>query len=148
MTPEPTARRKTVLVTGASGGIGKGIAEAAARDGWHLVLTARSTGVIEAFAEDWHRRYGVQITALAQDLSQPGGAQALFDQVVARGIVLDSLVNNAGIGVYGEFIDTDLDEELDALALGEGPDHKTPHCGQCKWRQKAIRSIHNRPDLR
>ena len=117
MTPEPVARRKTVLVTGASGGIGKGIAEAAARDGWHLVLTARSTGAIEAFAEDWRRRYGVQITALAQDLSQPGGAQALFDQVVARGIVLDSLVNNAGIGVYGEFIDTDLDEELAMLRL-------------------------------
>ena len=43
---------------------------------------------------------------------------------------------------------TDIDEELDALALGEGPDHKSPHCGQCKWRQTAIRSIHKRSDLR
>ncbi|SIQ14977.1 SDR family NAD(P)-dependent oxidoreductase [Solilutibacter tolerans] len=117
MTTELASRRKTALVTGASGGIGKGIAEAAARDGWHLVLTARKTGDIDAFAEDWRRRYGVQITALAQDLSLPGGADALFDALQARGITIDCLVNNAGIGVFGEFIDTSLDEELAMLRL-------------------------------
>lgn len=104
-------------MTGASGGIGKGIAEAGARDGWHLVLTARKTADIDAFAEDWRRRYGVQVTAIAQDLSLPGGADALFDAVHARGISIDCLVNNAGIGVYGEFIDTSLDEELAMLRL-------------------------------
>ncbi len=117
MTNESASRRRTALVTGASGGIGKGIAEAAARDGWHLVLTARSTAGIEAFAEDWRRRYGVQITALAQDLSLPGGAQALFDAVQAQGIVIDCLVNNAGIGVYGEFTDTALDDHIEMLRL-------------------------------
>ncbi|MBE2211829.1 MAG: SDR family oxidoreductase [Xanthomonadaceae bacterium] len=117
MSTERASRHRTALVTGASGGIGKGIAEAAARDGWHLVLSARSTRDIDAFAEDWRRRYGVQVTALAQDLSKPGGADALFDAVMARGIVIDCLVNNAGIGVYGEFIDTSLDEELAMLRL-------------------------------
>ncbi len=117
MANETVSRRRTVLVTGASGGIGKGIAEAAARDGWHLVLTARGTAAIEAFADDWRRRYGVQVTALAQDLSLPGGAAALFEAVQARGIALDCLVNNAGIGVYGEFADNALDEELSMLRL-------------------------------
>lgn len=117
MANETVSRRRTVLVTGASGGIGKGIAEAAARDGWHLVLTARGTADIEAFADDWRRRYGVQVTALAQDLSLPGGAAALFEAVQARGIALDCLVNNAGIGVYGEFADNALDEELSMLRL-------------------------------
>lgn len=117
MTSELTSRRKTALVTGASGGIGKGVAEAAARDGWNLVLTARKTRDIDAFADDWRRRYGIEITALAQDLSLPGGADALFDAVVSRGINIDCLVNNAGIGVYGEFIDTPLDDELAMLRL-------------------------------
>ena len=117
MTSELASRRKTALVTGASGGIGKGIAEAAAREGWDLVLTARGTAAIEAFADDWRRLHGVQITALAGDLSRPGGADALFDEVQARGIAIDCLVNNAGIGVYGEFIDTALDEELAMLRL-------------------------------
>ena len=89
MSTERASRHRTALVTGASGGIGKGIAEAAARDGWHLVLSARSTRDIDAFAEDWRRRDGVQVTALAQDLSKPGGADALFDAVMARGIVID-----------------------------------------------------------
>ena len=117
MTTELSSRRKTALVTGASGGIGKGVAEAAARDGWHVVLTARKTVDIDAFADDWRRRYGVQVTAIAQDLSLPGGADALFDAVQARGISIDCLVNNAGIGVFGEFIDTSLDEELLMLRL-------------------------------
>lgn len=117
MTTERVSRRKTALVTGASGGIGKGIAEAAAREGWHLVLTARKTHDIDAFADDWRRRYGIEITALAQDLSLPGGADALFDAVEARSIVIDCLVNNAGIGVFGEFIETSLDEELAMLRL-------------------------------
>ena len=65
----------------------RGIAEAAARAGWHLVLSARSTRDIDAFAEDWRRRYGVQVTALAQDLSKPGGADALFDAVMALSLI-------------------------------------------------------------
>ena len=117
MTNESVSRRRIVLVTGASGGIGKGIAEAAAREGWHLVLTARGTADIEAYADDWRRRYGVQITALAQDLSLLGGAAALYEAVQARGIAIDCLANNAGIGVYGEFADTALDDELAMLRL-------------------------------
>lgn len=109
--------RKIALVTGASGGLGKGIAQAAAREGWDLVLTARGTEAIEAFAEDWRKRHGIAITSLAQDLSVPGGAQALFEQVQSRGLAIDVLVNNAGIGVYGEFIDTPLDDELQMLRL-------------------------------
>ena len=108
--------RKVALITGASGGLGKGIAEAAAQ-GWYLVLSARGTEAIEAFAPDWRNRYGIAITSLEQDLSLPGGAQALFEQVDARGIAIDVLVNNAGIGVYGEFIDTPLHDELQMLRL-------------------------------
>lgn len=109
--------KKTVLITGASGGIGKGIAEAAARDGWDLLLSARRAESIEAFAADWRQRYNIAINVIAADLAEPGGAQTLFDAVAARGIAIDMLVNNAGVGVYGEFIDTDLDAELAMLRL-------------------------------
>ncbi len=114
---ESNTRRRTALVTGASGGIGKAIAESAARDGWDLVLTARGSAVIDAFAEEWRRRYGIAIEVIAQDLSLPGGAQALCAEVERRGLAIDCLVNNAGIGVYGEFIDTPLDDELAMLRL-------------------------------
>lgn len=81
------------------------------------MLTARTTAGIEAYADDWRRRHGIEIVALAQDLSLPGGAQALFEQVQARGLRIDALVNNAGIGVFGEFAETDLDAELGMLRL-------------------------------
>ncbi|MDO5609193.1 MAG: SDR family oxidoreductase [Pseudomonadota bacterium] len=109
--------RKTVLITGASGGIGKGIAEAAARDGWDLVLSARKAESIEAFAAQWRQRYGIAITVIAADLAEAGGAHALVDALNTRGIGIDMLVNNAGVGVYGEFIDTNLDAELAMLRL-------------------------------
>lgn len=111
------SKRKVALITGASGGIGKGIAQAAARDGWDLVITARSTSAMAAHADHWRQRYGVAVTVITEDLSRPGGATALFDAVTAQGITIDCLVNNAGIGVFGEFADNALDAELTMLRL-------------------------------
>lgn len=70
-----TPTGKTALVTGASGGIGKAIAECFARDGHDVIVTARSTPALQAIAADWRQRHGVQVTAISADLALADGAQ-------------------------------------------------------------------------
>jgi short-subunit dehydrogenase len=109
--------RRTALVTGASGGIGKAIAEEFARDGVDLVITARSLNTLQALSTEWSKKYAVQVTAHAIDLAQPGAAKTLADRLISQGIVIDYLVNNAGSGVYGLFQDSRLEDELAMMAV-------------------------------
>jgi short-subunit dehydrogenase len=108
---------KTALVTGASGGIGKSIAECFARDGHDVIVTARNTAALEAIATEWRARHGVQVTAIGADLARPDAAQRLFEQVAATGIEVAFLVNNAGVGLFGEFKDLRLEDELAMMTL-------------------------------
>jgi short-subunit dehydrogenase len=94
--------RKTVLVTGASSGIGEALSEALAARGAHVVLVARSTGKLEALAARVRAAGGVA-SVLPIDLSKPGAARALYDEVQRRELPVDTLVNNAGFGFFGPF---------------------------------------------
>lgn len=108
---------RTALVTGASGGIGHAIAECFARDGHDVIVSARGAEALAAIAADWENRYGVRVTAVAADLGQADGAQRLYDEVAASGIAVDFLVNNAGYGLFGEFKDLALEDELAMMTL-------------------------------
>jgi uncharacterized protein len=108
---------KTALVTGASGGIGKGLAEQFARDGHNLVLAARSVDKLQQLAQALSQRHGVQALAVRADLEAPDGARRLFDDVRSQGIQLSALVNNAGYGLFGEFKNSKLDDELRMMQL-------------------------------
>ena len=108
---------KTALVTGASGGIGKSIAEQFAKDGVNVIISARSIDRLETIAAEWRSRYGVVVTAIRSDLAQADGAQKLFDAVANRDLRIDYLVNNAGVGVFGLFRDSPLDEIGGMLTL-------------------------------
>jgi short-subunit dehydrogenase len=112
-----TAPARTALVTGASGGIGRALAEQFARAGSNLVLSARSEATLAAIAADWRTRYGISVAVFPADLSRPGAAQALFDAVSAAGIGIDDLVNNARVATYGVFAESDLDAELAMMRL-------------------------------
>lgn len=109
--------RKTALVTGASGGIGKVIAEQFACDDIDLVITARSVNTLQSLAAEWSAKYGVKVTALASDLALPGAAQDFADAVLSQGIEIDYLVNNAGYGLYGMFRDSRLEDELAMMTI-------------------------------
>ena len=109
--------QKTALVTGASGGIGNAIAECFARDGHDLVITARNAQALAAIAADWSSRYGVRVTPFTADLARADGAQRLADEVAASGIAIDFLVNNAGYGLFGEFTELRLEDELAMMTL-------------------------------
>ncbi len=92
---------QTALVTGASYGIGVDLAECFARDGYDLVLAARSEAALKEQAERIAKQHGVKVAAIATDLGAPGAGHRLADEIGARGMGVDVLVNNAGYGVAG-----------------------------------------------
>ncbi len=95
---------KTALVTGASSGIGLALATALANRGAHLIITARSEDKLQQLAAEL-RKKGSQVHIFTSDLSQTGAAQNLFEQVEKAGLQVDLLVNNAGFGKWGEFLE-------------------------------------------
>jgi uncharacterized protein len=95
--------RRTVLITGASAGIGEAFAEVFAADGFDLVVVARRAERLEALAARVTRQHGVAVHVLAADLGRPDAAAALVAELEARGLAVDALVNNAGYGVPGAY---------------------------------------------
>lgn len=100
---------ETVLITGASGGIGYALAEEFASHKFNLVLTARNEEKLNRIREDFEKRYGVSVAVVPTDLSVPGNAQKLYDATKKKGIKVDQLVNNAGAGKAGRVVDADLE---------------------------------------
>lgn len=98
--------RGTVLVTGGSRGIGASIAERLAGRRHDLVLVARTKDELRTEAERIRERYGITVTAIAVDLTKPGIADTLRDQLVAKDIAIAGLVNNAGFGQHARFADS------------------------------------------
>jgi uncharacterized protein len=98
--------RPVALVTGASSGIGAQLAREAAKDGHDLVLVARRREPMQALAAELHAA-GTEITVISTDLGEPGSAAELMKIIEDRGLVIDTLINNAGLGDSGRFDQTD-----------------------------------------
>ncbi|MGR6129067.1 SDR family NAD(P)-dependent oxidoreductase [Paenibacillus sp. SER-28] len=108
---------KTVLITGASGGIGKELADRFAKDGYDLVLVARSEDKLVDLAGEYRKKYRVQTTYIAKDVALPGVAEEIYRELKEKGITVDFLVNNAGFGLYGEFLETQLEQEMNMIDI-------------------------------
>ncbi|MFL6194176.1 MAG: SDR family NAD(P)-dependent oxidoreductase [Thermoanaerobaculia bacterium] len=108
---------ETVLVTGASSGIGLELARLFAAGGSDLVLVARSAGKLEELAAELRNRHGVTARVLASDLARREAPDEVFAELERTGVAVDVLVNNAGFASYGPFIETGLAEELDEIQL-------------------------------
>jgi uncharacterized protein len=108
---------RTALVTGASSGFGTHFARQLAAMGCNLVITARRTDRLEALKSEITAVLPVQVDIVAQDLGQPGAAQALFDQVQALGRPVDLLINNAGFGLKGRFLESPLERQREMVNL-------------------------------
>ena len=109
--------KDTVLVTGASGGLGLELARLFAKDGCDVILTARSEPKLREIAAQFAADYGVTATPIAADLSQPDGVDALMAAVNGRGFTVDVLVNNAGFGDFGPFAECDMEKQEKMIAL-------------------------------
>jgi uncharacterized protein len=97
----PRQRRDTVLITGASSGIGRELARLFAGDGSDLVLVARSEDRLREVAAGLTTEYGIEAQILAADLTQPGSAGEIAETLARLGVQVDVLVNNAGFGGHG-----------------------------------------------
>jgi short-subunit dehydrogenase len=110
-------QRQIALVTGGSGGIGLELAKVLARHGFDLVLVARKRDTLEAAAGQLEGKFGVKAHVFAADLTRPEAPQAIFDFLSNENIPIEILVNNAGIGIGGEFADTAVQRELDMIQV-------------------------------
>lgn len=109
---------KYALITGATSGIGYELAKLFAQDGYNLVIVARGDdGGLQRTADELTGQHGIEVVTLAKDLFIRESAFEIYDEVKAKGIEIDTLVNDAGQGVYGQFADTDINRELDIIQL-------------------------------
>ncbi len=108
---------KTALITGASFGIGLEFARIFAREGYNLVLVARSADKLRQLASELEKAHSTRSLILAVDLTEPGASAYVLDQTTRADIQVDVLVNNAGFGLYGLFADNDLEECLRQIQL-------------------------------
>jgi uncharacterized protein len=116
------ARRKpgegqTALVTGASAGIGVDLAECFAKDGYDLILAARSEGALAEVANRLASSHGVKATAIAVDLGAHSGGSTLANAIAQRGLNVDVVVNNAGYGHAGALTSSDMPTQLGMIDL-------------------------------
>ena len=113
----PEQNKETVLITGASSGIGLELAKCFAADGCRLILVARSQEALEELADDLRREHQVEAVVLPGDLSQPETPSRIFKELSARKISVDGLVNNAGFGAIGPFDELSLERQLEMLQV-------------------------------
>lgn len=107
----------TALITGASYGIGETFARRLAAGGINLAITARSVERLEALAVELRAQHGVEVRVIAADLGDRTAARRIFDATEGSGFHVDLLINNAGFGAVGDFVDIPLEKQLDMIRL-------------------------------
>jgi uncharacterized protein len=100
---------RTALVTGASAGLGVDFARSLARRGADLILVARREQRLVELAAELEKEYGVATEVIAKDLATPDAAAELYGEIKSRGEKVDILINNAGFGIAGPFMDGNLE---------------------------------------
>lgn len=104
-----------VIITGASSGIGKALAFEFAAQGYGIFLTARNQPSLEQVAADCRKVSAVATETFVADLSDPDAVDLLAAVLAASQVGFEVLVNNAGFGVQGDFVETDIGKGLDML---------------------------------
>ncbi|WP_031034853.1 SDR family NAD(P)-dependent oxidoreductase [Streptomyces sp. NRRL F-5650] len=107
----------TALITGSTAGLGAAFARRLAADGHDLVLVARDTKRLREQATELHDRHGIEAEVLTADLSTDAGVDAVAARLGDRRNPVDLLINNAGFGNKGRFLDVPLADELTMLKV-------------------------------
>jgi short-subunit dehydrogenase len=108
-----------VLITGGGGGMGFEFARSFSKRGYRIIINGSNADRLAAAKARLEKEFGRAVEVIAQDLSRPGGAKSLYEQIVRAGLEVDILVNNAGIGLVDatEEIDYEADETLMRLNM-------------------------------
>lgn len=107
----------TALITGASNGIGLELAKIHASKGGNLVLVARNKSKLDELKKELENQYKVSVYVIGKDLSAFNSAQEVYDETNKQNIKIDYLINNAGFGDFGMFVETDWNKELQMINL-------------------------------
>lgn len=108
---------RTVLITGASSGIGEELARCYAAGGDRLILVARREERLQALAQELTATHGIDVQVMPADLSDDAAVDALVARLDAAGLVVDVLVNNAGFGALGWFDELDEQRQSDMVRV-------------------------------
>lgn len=108
---------ETVLITGASSGIGLELAKCFAADGCRLILVARNQNALDQLATELRQKNKIETVVLPADLSLLEAPRQIFDKLAAQNISVDVLVNNAGFGLHEPFVDLPLDRQLEIIKV-------------------------------
>ncbi|MFN7593222.1 MAG: SDR family NAD(P)-dependent oxidoreductase, partial [Bacteroidota bacterium] len=100
-----------------SNGIGLELAKVHASKGGNLVLVARNKAKLDELKAELERQYKITVYTIGKDLSLPHAAQEVYDEIKSQQIQIDYLVNNAGFGDFGMFVETDWNKELQMINL-------------------------------
>jgi len=108
---------RTALITGASSGLGYELCKQFAQNNINIVLVARSESRLKEVGDELEQDYGIFVTLIPIDLSIAEAAKQLHDRVQEKGLLIDYLVNNAGIGFHGQFCESDSNANLNMINL-------------------------------
>jgi short-subunit dehydrogenase len=104
-------KNETVLITGASNGIGYELAKLFAKDGANLVIVSRNEAKLREVAQEFLNLGSPDVVVISKDLSLPGSADEIYDYTHSHNIDVTMLVNDAGVGEHGYFSQTELEKE-------------------------------------
>lgn len=105
------------LITGASKGIGLELAKLFAKDGYPLIIVARSKELLDDIKQDLVSKHLIDVRIIVKDLTRISAAQELYDEIKGNNLQVDYLINNAGFGDYGEFLDANLAHHINMINL-------------------------------
>lgn len=108
---------KTVLITGASSGIGRALAREFAKHQFNIIAVALHDKSLTAIKNELLSNYRIEVETIAIDLTEEGAPEALYQEVKNRGYVVDILVNDAGVGQHGYFVEVDWNKYLEIIHL-------------------------------
>lgn len=111
------AMNKTALITGASSGIGKALAQEFARNDYNLVIIAEKAGELTGTRQELEEKFHVEITDIPMDLTYEQSVQEIYEHLQDRNIQIDVLVNNAGVGQREKFHETDISKDIKIIRL-------------------------------
>ena len=109
--------KKVALITGASSGIGKELAEIHAEKGGDLVVVARSIDKLNDLKKNLEEKHQIKVMIIQKDLTNPSATKEVYDEVKAAGVKVDYLINNAGFGGLGKFNERALQEDMAMINL-------------------------------